>query len=83
MATIRVKAEKQEYMVRDAQCIGRECLRLHPVAARGATSSGSRSAGYNHYECARRCHFGCPTPIPEASKALAKARQADGYKVLS
>ena len=82
MIQIKVKGEKKPYAVRDADCIGRSCLNLHPIAARGATNSGSRFAGYYHYECATRCYRGCPQPTPAPEKELAKQRRKEGMKII-
>ena len=83
MAEIKIKGDSHRYDVRDRECIGLPCLNCHPIQARGATgSSGSRSLGYYHYGCATRNYRGCPQPIPDYDKNLAKERHADGMKVV-
>ena len=79
MAEIRNSADKKTYSVADAQCIGRECLNLHPVGLRAPTPSGSRLIGYVNC-CARREYHGCPTPVPEFNRQLAGRRQRLGLK---
>ena len=76
---IKIKGDKELYDVRDRHCIGRSCLNLHPIQIRGATSSGSRFVGYR-YACGRREYNGCPQPLPQHDRNLAKQRQADGMK---
>ena len=76
---IKIKGDKELYDVRDRHCIGRSCLKLHPIQIRGATPSGSRFIGYRH-ACARRDYDGCPQPIPQYDRTLTKQRQADGMK---
>lgn len=80
MATIRQKGDPHPYDVRDADCIGRPCLRLHPIAVRGATGSGSRATGRFTYECGHRAYHGCPDPRPEADPGLTRQRRAEGMR---
>ena len=80
MAQIKIKGDKHRYDVRDRECIGLECLNVHPVSIRGATSSGSRFVGYR-YCCATRDYRGCPQPIPEFSRELAATRRKEGYSI--
>ena len=79
MSTIRIKGDPNKYDVKDEQCIGRECLKLHPVSVRAPTNSGSRLAGYPHC-CARREFENCPSPIPEFDRKLAAERRKEGLK---
>lgn len=76
---IKMKGDPHAYQVRDANCIGRPCLNLHPTAIRGATNSGSRFSGWKH-TCARRDYYGCPQPIPEFDRKLAAERRKEGYR---
>ena len=82
-ATIRVKGDRNLYAVRDRECIGRACLRLHPIEVRGATSSGSRSTGRYTYECGERHYRGCPKePDSAFSKVRAALRRNEGMRVI-
>lgn len=82
MARISKKGDKNKYDIRDKDCIGMPCLKLHPIQVRGATSYGSRSTGTYRYACATRDYRGCPQPIPGFDKDLAKERRKDGMKVV-
>ena len=64
MSTIRIKGDKNPYDVKNRLCIGRPCLKLHPIQIRGATSSGSRFVGYR-YGCGTRDYNGCPPTSPQ------------------
>ena len=75
-----VKNEGETYAVRDRDCIGRDCLKIHAVAIRGNTSHGSRTAGYINC-CAQREKFGCPYPVPAHDKTLAASRKQAGMTV--
>ena len=81
-ARIRQRGDRQAYDVKDADCLGRSCLRLHPIQVRGATMSGSRNTGGYHYGCAERNYYGCPQPIPEPDKEIARARRSDGMRLV-
>lgn len=79
MSTIRIKGDKNPYDVKDRLCIGRPCLKLHPIQIRGATSSGSRFVGYR-YGCGTRDYNGCPLPVPNYDRKLAAQRKKEGLK---
>lgn len=79
MSKIKIVGDRHRYDVLDDKCIGRRCLRVHPIQIRGATASGSRFAGY-HYACAERSYNGCPQPIPAFDRELAKERRKQGMK---
>ena len=79
--SFRIRYKGDVYFVRDQNCIGRKCLRLHPIDIRGHTSYGSRSTGRKAYECARRYHFGCPDNADDIyDKDLVSERRKEGYK---
>ena len=78
-----IRYERKSYDVRDHRCIGRACLRLHPVQIRGLTMSGSRGTGKYAYECVQRFYWGCPEEGDarlEYDKSLAAKRRKEGYK---
>ena len=81
MSIIRRKGDKAKYAVTDRDCIGRDCLHLGHFQSRGATMSGSRNTGDSHPCCMRRAYHGCPHPLPEPDKELAKKRKAEGMKI--
>ena len=72
------------YDVRDAQCIGRECLALGIYQHRGATLAGSRNAGAVTPCCMTRTYHGCPSTEGEVvyNAAIAKERKAEGWRVV-
>ena len=80
MTVLRIKGDKHEWEVLDRYCIGRECLKLHPIQARGAIGSGTRFAGYYHYGCATRNCYGCPMPIPPYDSQLAAKNRSEGIR---
>ena len=77
----KIGEKGKRYDVRDKLCIGRDCLRLHDVAIRGATSYGSRTSGYRSC-CARREYGGCPSPLPAFDRHLASVQRFSGIRVV-
>ena len=78
---IRKKGDKAFYDVRDEQCIGRECLRVHMVEHRSVSMNGSSRVVGRVNCCGRREYFGCPHPAPEYDKKLADQRHDGGMRV--
>lgn len=78
---VRIKGDKHHYDVKDKDCIGRPCLRVHPVQTLAPVASGYRSTGHTRYVCAERDYNGCPQPNPPFDKALAAQRRREGMSI--
>ena len=77
----KIRYEGKEYDVVDRHCLGRECLRLHPVMVRGSTDSGTRNTGVEAGECVRRFRWGCPEPKPDPDRQTAALRRQAGIRI--
>jgi hypothetical protein len=82
MAYLKQKGDPRTYWVRDASCIGAECLALGLYQHRGAAgASGTRNTGAISATCMTNAYHGCPT-CPKYRQELASRRRKDGLKVL-
>jgi hypothetical protein len=80
MAYLKVKGDKRSYWVKDAQCLGAECLALGLFQHRGAIgAAGSRNTGAISATCMTNA-YGCPS-CPKYSKELAAERRKEGLRV--
>lgn len=78
MTEVRRKRSKVKYWVFDRLCIGRSCFNPGQFQHRGATPSGSRNTGSFSFACLNNCYHGCPSPMEEFDKQLAKQRHQEG-----
>lgn len=83
MTYLRMVRTKTKYNVRDAQCIGRECLVLGIYQHRSMLAGGgSRNTGDVTPCCMTRAYRGCP-PTEAATQwdpAMAAKRNAEGWR---
>jgi hypothetical protein len=80
MAYIKQKGDPRRYWVKDAQCLGAECLALGLFQHRGATMSGSRNTGDVSPTCMTNAYRGCPS-CPKYSNLLAAQRRKEGLRL--
>ena len=79
----KTRGDPRRYWVKDAQCIGAECLALGLYQHRGAIgAAGSRSTGAVSPMCMRNAYHGCPRQV-NYSKELAARRRKEGLKIVS
>ena len=82
MAYLKQKGDPRTYWVRDAKCIGAECLALGLYQHRGAAgASGTRNTGQLSACCLTNAYHGCPRD-PKYRSELASQRRKQGLKVL-
>jgi hypothetical protein len=83
VAYIKQKADARRYWVRNAQCLGAECLALGLFQHRGAIgAAGTRNTGAVSPTCMTNAYRGCPSCV-KYSKELATKRRKEGLKVAS
>jgi len=80
MMKFRQVGRKGQFDFLDADCIGRRCFAPGSYQHRGATASGSRNTGDYSNCCMNRAYHGCPYPLPEFDKELAKKRKVEKWK---
>jgi hypothetical protein len=81
MAYIKQKGDQRRYWVKDALCLGAECLALGLFQHRGAIgAAGSRNTGQLSPTCMRNAYHGCPSCV-KYSKELAAARRKEGLRI--
>jgi hypothetical protein len=82
VAYLKQKGDPRRYWVRDAKCLGAECLALGLYQHRAAAgAAGSRNTGQLSACCMTNAYHGCPV-CPHYRPELGKERRKEGVKVL-
>lgn len=81
MSCLKQKSDARLYWVKDAQCLGAQCLALGLFQHRGAIgAAGSRSTGAYTPTCMTNAYHGCPA-APKYSSQLAAGRRKEGMRI--